>query len=347
MNVKFSTWKKRFRLVKSYFAGLPLWCAWQATYRCNFRCRLCGYWKDPVRASDEQSIQDVRRGARELARIGSLLISVAGGEPLLRRDLPHMIAALAQHHFPLITTNGWLATPELARTLFRAGLWGVSISLDYATPERHDSQRGVRGAYERAVTALKIFSDARQSRWQRVNIMAVLNRENLDDMEPLVRLALEHNAWFMVQPYCAMKTGDREFIHPVGAGARLLALRKKYPNFLSNPFFLERFDLAADGGVPGCLAGKAFFNIDNLGRVAICVEDLANPVGYIQSDPIETLLGRLAQRRAQLECRSCWYNCRGEIESLYTLSGALSSLPTLLMTSREANPKSFLAALRR
>jgi hypothetical protein len=152
----------------------------------------------------------------------------------------------------------------------------------------------------------------------------------------------------MVQPYCAMKTGDRRFSHPVGAGQRLVALRKKYPNFLSNPFFMENFDVAADGGVPGCLAGKAFFNIDNCGRVAICVEDRENPVGFIQSDPIEVLLGRLSERRARAKCQSCWYNCRGEIESLYTLKGALYSLPTLLMTSREANPRAEgVAALRR
>ena len=336
---KLSPWKKRLRLVGSYFVGRPLWCAWQATYRCNFRCSFCNYWQEPVRAADEQTLEDIRRGSANLARIGSLLISVAGGEPLIRADLPQMVAALAEHHFPLITTNGWLATRDLARTLYRFGLWGVSVSLDYADPERHDRQRGVKGAFDRAVRALRIFSEERTARWQRVNIMAVLNHENLDDMEPLIQLALEHNAWFMVQPYSRRKTGDRRFIHPVGAGERLLALRRKYPNFLSNPLFLRRFDVAADGGVPGCLAGKAFFNIDNFGRVAQCVEDRAHPVGFIQSDPIEALLARLAERRAQTRCQACWYNCRGEIESLYTLSGALNSLPTLLMTSREANPK--------
>ena len=339
MTERFSPWKKRLRLIRAFFSGLPVWCAWQATYRCNFRCAFCHYWKERPRAGDEQSIADIRRGAKELTKIGSLMVSIAGGEPLLRRDLPQVVEALAQHHFPLITTNGWLTTPELARTLFKAGLWGVSLSLDYATPERHDRQRGVKGAYDRAVRALKIFSEARRARWQRVNIMAVLNHENLADMEPLIQLALEHNAWFMVQPYCVMKTGDRTFRHRVGASGHLLALRRKYPNFLSNPIFLEGFDAAVDGGVPGCLAGKAFFNIDNYGRVAQCVEDRANPVGVLHKDPIETILARLQERRAQTKCQTCWYNCRGEIESLYTLKGAATSLPTLLMTSREANPR--------
>jgi MoaA/NifB/PqqE/SkfB family radical SAM enzyme len=325
--------------VRSFFGGRPVWCAWQATYRCNFRCAFCHYWKERHRASEEQSIAEIRRGAKELAKIGSLMVSIAGGEPLLRKDLPQMVEILARHHFPLITTNGWLTTPDLARTLFEAGLWGISISLDYAAPDRHDHWRGMKGAHERALRALKIFAEARRARWQRVNIMAVLNHENLEDMEPLIQLALEHNAWFMVQPYCAMKTGHWAFRHPRGASGHLLALRRKYPNFLSNPIFLGSFDTAADGGVPGCLAGKAFFNIDNYGRVAQCVEDRAHPVGVLHKDPIETILARLRERHAETQCRTCWYNCRGEIESLYTLKGAVTSLPTLLMTSREANPK--------
>lgn len=339
MKEKYSPWKKRLRLVRAFFRGRPVWCAWQVTYRCNFRCTFCHYWKEKVHPQDELTLAEIQHGAEELAKIGSLMISVAGGEPLLRADLPEIVAALAPYHFPLITTNGWLTTRKLASRLFKAGLWGVSISLDYATPERHDEQRGVKGAFERAVRALRLFSEERRARWQRVNIMAVLNHENLDEMEPLIQLALRHNAWFMVQPYCAMKTGDRRFIHPLGAARRLLELRKKYPNFLSNPLFLERFDLAADGGVPGCLAGKAFFNIDNHGRVAQCVEDRTHPVGLIQVDPIETILARLAERHAQTKCQTCWYNCRGEIESLYTFTGALYSLPTLLLTSREANPR--------
>jgi len=44
---------KKARLVRAYLARYPVWCAWQVTYRCNFRCRICGYWKEPHSAREE------------------------------------------------------------------------------------------------------------------------------------------------------------------------------------------------------------------------------------------------------------------------------------------------------
>lgn len=63
-----------------------------------------------------------------LSRISSLMISIGGGEPFLRADLPSVIAALARRHMPLLTTNGWCVTAENARAVFQAGLWGASVS---------------------------------------------------------------------------------------------------------------------------------------------------------------------------------------------------------------------------
>ncbi|MEW6356110.1 MAG: radical SAM protein [Planctomycetota bacterium] len=329
----FSPWKKRFRLAAGYFRGRPMWCAWQVTYRCNFRCGICHYWKERPRKDEELSLGDIRLGARNLAECNSLLISIAGGEPTLRQDIPDVVKAIAAYHFPFITTNGWLVTREMARDLWRAGLWGVSVSIDYADPAKHDAMRGVKGAYDRAVQALRFFVEERTRKHQRVNLMAVLNHENLDQMEEIVRLARDEGAWFMVQPYCALKTGDEAFRPPeTGCADVLMGLRRKYDNFLSNPVFLENFDVACNGGVPGCAAGRAFFNIDNYGRVAMCVEDRRRPVGSLRDDGITDILRRLHERYRDNQCRSCWYNCRGEIESLYTLRGALYSLPTLLMT---------------
>ncbi|NOZ23827.1 MAG: radical SAM protein [Planctomycetes bacterium] len=329
----FSPWKKRFRLAAGYFKGRPMWCAWQITYRCNFRCSFCHYWKERPRKEEEQTLDDVRCGARKLAELSSLLISIAGGEPTLREDLPDVVRAIARYHFPFITTNGWRVTRQMARDLWKAGLWGASISIDYADAARHDAMRGVKGAHDRAVQALRYFVQERTRKHQRVNLMAVLNHENLDQVEPLVRLAKGEGAWFMVQPYCNLKTGDDTFRPPAnGCAEVLMGLRRKHSNFLSNPVFLENFDVASNGGVPGCAAGRAFFNIDNYGRVAMCVEDRGRPVGSLRDDDIRGILRRLHGRHMDNQCKSCWYNCRGEIESLYTLRGALHSLPTLLMT---------------
>lgn len=279
----------------------------------------------------EQTVEDFRVGSRKLARLGSLLISLAGGEPLLRADMAEVVRAVAEFHLPFLTTNGFLTTPALARDLFAAGLWGVSISLDYADPDRHDKARGVPGAFAQAVRALDIFRDARRHDWQRVNLMCVLLHDNLDHVEPLLQLAAAHGAYFMIQPYGVRKTGSRRFVHATeGVGRRLVALKRAYPNFLSNEVFLSRFDEALNGGVADCRAGQAFFNIDSTGDVAICVEERGRPVANLYRHAAREIVERLGAAARGNTCTSCWYNCRGEVEMLYKPRSLLKSLPLML-----------------
>ena len=326
-----SAQEKKLRLLRTYVGGHPVWCTWQVTYRCDFRCRFCPYWHDPMGQLPEQSVADFEVGSRKLARWGSLLISLAGGEPLLRDDLVDVVRAVGKWHFPFVTTNGYYATPELAKELFAAGLWGVSVSLDYTQAARHDLARGVQGAYERALAALEMFSAARQYPWQRVNMMAVLLDDNLGEVEGLIQLAAERGAYFMIQPYCQEKTGSERFRPKVGGvSEHLLGLRQRYSNFLSNPYFLSRFDEALNGCVAGCAAGRAFFNIDSTGDVAVCVERRAHPVGNLYRDEPAELARVLRREARENTCQACWYNCRGEVESLYRLVGLVKSLPTWL-----------------
>ncbi len=322
--------EKKARLVRAYAARRPVWCAWQVTYRCNFRCRICSYWKERHRPDEELSAGDFESGARNLARNGSMLVNLAGGEPMLRPDLPAIVAAIGRWHFPFLTTNGWHVAPDTARRLWEAGLWGASISIDYPDAARHDAQRGAAGAFDEAVRAVETFRDTRTAPHQRVNVMAVLTADNQGDLDGVVALAQRLGANFMVQPYGILKTGDASHRARPPVSAHLLDLRRRYRGFLSNPYFLSRFDAALDGGVAGCRAGASTFNIDQEGLVAKCVEDRDRPVGSILDTPAPVLVRRLRERWRTNRCRACWYNCRGEVEALYTLRGLASALPILL-----------------
>lgn len=324
--------EKKLRLIRTRLARRPLWTTWQLTYRCNFRCRFCDYWRDPMGKLPEQSLAQFDIGSAKLAQWGSLLVSLAGGEPLLRRDLVEIVRLIARWHFPFITTNGYLLTQQLAHDLFAAGCWGISVSLDYADPGRHDQARGIPGAYDRAVQALATCSQARRHPWQRVNLMAVLLDDNLDQVEPLLQLAARHDAYFMIQPYSALKTGNHTFrpSRESNVARHLLDLKQKYPNFLSNATFLSRFDAALNGGVPNCAAGRAFFNIDSTGDIAICVEQRSHPLANLYRDNMTTIAHRLRRAARGNHCHQCWYNCRGEVESLYRPLSLMQSLPTLI-----------------
>ena len=331
-HVQVSSFGKKWRLFRAWAGGHPLWCAWQVTYRCNFRCRFCNYWALAADAGDEPPVSAYAEGARRLAGMGTLLISLAGGEPLLRTDIPEIVAAIGRYHFPFLTTNGWLVTPALARELMQAGLWGASVSIDYADADRHDERRGMVGAAEQAWRAVEMFSAARVHAWQRVNVIAVLMDDNMDQIEPLLRMSAQRGAYFMVQPYGRLKTGSGAYVHNDGQVAPLLLeLRRRYRNFLSNPQYLARFDMFLNGGVPGCRAGRAFFNIDEAGDVAVCVERRDRPVANLFRDDVRLVERRLRAAAGTNRCRDCWYNCRGEVEALYNPSGLLKSLPTLLL----------------
>jgi MoaA/NifB/PqqE/SkfB family radical SAM enzyme len=334
----FSPTRKKWRLFRSWSSGHPVWCAWQVTYRCNFRCRFCGYWHDPLGQEPEPDVATYAAGARKLASYGTLLVSLAGGEPLLRNDLPQIVREVGRYHFPFVTTNGWLMTDEAARELMNAGVWGVSVSIDYADPARHDRARGAQGAWQQAWRAVEALSRARRHPWQRVNVMAVLLDDNIDDVEELIRLAAEHHAYFMIQPYGHLKIGSRLFEHNDGPlTPRLLELRRRYPNFLSNPHYLSQFDRFLAGGIPDCRAGRAFFNIDSTGDIAICVERKDSPVANLYRDSAPVIHRRLRQASARNDCTCCWYNCRGEVESLYRPKALLASLPTLLLDRGKAS----------
>jgi len=89
---------------------------------------------------------------------------------------------------------------------------------------------------------------------------------------------------------------------------------------------LGRFDQFFNGGVDRCQAGRLFFNIDQKGEIAKCVEDLKNPIGNIGTVEINEMKSKLLKKQEENECKCCWYGCRGEVECFYTWNGIRSSL---------------------
>jgi sulfatase maturation enzyme AslB (radical SAM superfamily) len=95
---------------------------------------------------------------------------------------------------------------------------------------------------------------------------------------------------------------------------------------------LASFGAALAGGVKGCVAGRAFFNVDHHGRISKCLEHRgpAHRVGSLPEDSVDRLVPLLRERHARNECRDCWYASRAEVEGLYSLRGFLSGVATLV-----------------
>ncbi len=109
------------------------------TDRCNLRCTYC--MPEEVVFMDKHellSFEEITRFVAIAAPLGIDKIRLTGGEPLLRRDLPRLVAMICA--VPGIkdvglTTNGILLAHQ-AQPLFDAGLRRINISLDTLDPDR-------------------------------------------------------------------------------------------------------------------------------------------------------------------------------------------------------------------
>ncbi len=101
--------------------------------RCNLACAYCNEYDDyskPV--PTEVMVARVNR----LADLGTSILTLSGGEPLLHPDLDEIIAAMRRRGvLACMITNGYLLVPERIRRLNRAGLDHLQISIDNVNPD--------------------------------------------------------------------------------------------------------------------------------------------------------------------------------------------------------------------
>ncbi len=150
------------------------------TYRCNCRCLMCQRWQDPRR--DELTLAEYRDLAHEFRALHVYQVSIAGGEPLLRDDLPSIIAAFARLGMSVnVCTNGTLLE-QRAEDLCRAGASCFTVSLDGATAETHEKARGTPGSYgriERGIRRLKACSSHSQPV---VRVRMTVSNNNVEEL---------------------------------------------------------------------------------------------------------------------------------------------------------------------
>src|SRR5579864_854411 len=101
--------------------------------RCNLACTYCNEFDD---FSKPVEIAEMFRRIDRLAEMGTAVITISGGEPLLHPELDQVIARMRGHGILTgIITNGYLLTAERIERLNRAGLEHLQISIDNAMPD--------------------------------------------------------------------------------------------------------------------------------------------------------------------------------------------------------------------
>src|SRR5271170_4138992 len=101
--------------------------------RCNLDCSYCNEYD---KTSDPVPLQTMLARIDRLADLGTTIITLSGGEPMLHPDLDAIIARIRERGaIATLITNGLLLTPERIEKLNRAGLDYLQISIDNARPD--------------------------------------------------------------------------------------------------------------------------------------------------------------------------------------------------------------------
>ena len=331
----------------------------EITPRCNLRCRYCYFFNNPAVVYRELPTDEWLKFFNELGSLGVMNVTVAGGEPFMRDDLPELLEGIVRNRMRFsLLSNGSLIDDEIAA--FIAGTRRceyVQVSVDGSCPETHDSCRG-KGSFEGAVRGIHTLQRNRIN----VAVRVTIHRKNVNDLEPIAHLLLEELGLASFSTNSAgylgtcrlnaegvlLNTQERKV-----AMATMLRLAEKYPGRilatagpLSEGHAWQRMEEAraqgaqafANGGRLtgcGCTSNKIAVRAD--GAIVPCIMLAHMELGHINEDPLldvwqHSLALNQLRRRHTIPltgfefCADCSYipYCTGNCPGLaYTITGSV------------------------
>ena len=124
---------------------VPVVANFAVTAACCCDCWHCSFSDRSSR--HRMSLEELQDAIGQLQDLGTAVIGITGGEPLLRDDLEQIIASIDERSMPLLFTTGYRLTPQRVRALKDAGLGIPVLSLDHHEAALHDKGRGVEGTF--------------------------------------------------------------------------------------------------------------------------------------------------------------------------------------------------------
>lgn len=293
----------------------PLGVYLELTYRCNWRCVFCYNPRhNDIRALRLDEWIEVLDDLREL---GTMTVSLTGGEPLAHPAFFEIAAAVRERKFALhLLTNGALIDDAIADRLAALYPSSIELSLHGATPEVHDATTGRAGSFEKVWRAVALLT----RRGMRVMVKTPLTRENEHQLDEMIRLAQDTGVEYRIDHNITPRDdGDMtNQVHRASDAAIRRVLK-----------------MAQDGGA----ASKRVAGGVNcgLGRITMAIDPEGNVYPCMQWR--HTSLGNVRQMRL----RSFW---SGSEERIHAATVAVDA-NTLLLSHQDANVRlqSFCPAL--
>ncbi|MDD5573547.1 MAG: radical SAM protein, partial [Candidatus Omnitrophica bacterium] len=203
--------------------GVPLarphWVFVSLSHACNFNCRMCGV--KHVLKNEELDRSVCRRVFDEVAGWGTdSVVVLTGGEPFLRPDIFDIVADAVRRGLAIeaVTNGSLIDTEAVAGRVIASGLKNIAISLDGKTAATHDGIRRFPGAYDRALRALRLLSDAKKSAegGPQISVWVTVMNENLEELADMMPLSAEAGAECLVFHPVIVAQDDMQHTLPRG-----------------------------------------------------------------------------------------------------------------------------------
>jgi MoaA/NifB/PqqE/SkfB family radical SAM enzyme len=202
----------------------PFYASFKVTHICSLKCSFCNVWKEKT---PDLPKQDVFKVIDNIADSSIIVLSLEGGDPLVRKDLGEILQYAHQKPFYLFfTTNGHLLDKRPMKE-YGKHIDYLHISID----EGH----GNLAFFDR----LEEF----QSYGPEICIQIVVTKDTLPALEEKIKRVHEVNARTVVMPACHLDGTDDFYPDPQHFKTELLRLKKLYPNTITTPKgFLENIN---------------------------------------------------------------------------------------------------------
>lgn len=307
------------------FTRLPVLGEIAITYRCGNRCRFCyagcggeGLALAQSSGSSELDTDSWKRVIdifKDEAKIP--FFSFTGGEPLIRTDVEELAAYAVSRGLRVnLVTNGRLATPERAASLFASGLKTAQVSLEAPAAAMHDELCGASGAFDDSVAGIKAMIAAGIS----VQTNSTLTRANREDLLAIpafvAGLGVRRMSMNLFIPTGSGSEATDLFFPYSETGAFVDEVRRKAHEagvdfFWYSPTPMCLYNPIARGlGNKSCAACDGLLSVSPTGDVLPC-SSWPQPIGNLLTDGFEAVWFSEAaawfkeKRYAPASCREC------------------------------------------
>ncbi len=158
------------------------------TTRCNLRCTYCYHFSSPGDVEQDLPTAEWLQFFAELGRCQVMHLTLAGGEPFMRRDLRELLQGIVDNRMRYaLLSNGTLVDDEIAGFIAATHRCDyIQFSIDGSRPEVHDQVRG-KGTFAKALHGLEIV----RAHNIPIAVRVTINRFNVDDLESIAQLLLD------------------------------------------------------------------------------------------------------------------------------------------------------------